>query len=419
MDTKVELELMRAMSNPKNYLQKSNFLIIGAGIIGLSIAKRLREKYPDKSITIIEKESKVALHASGRNSGVLHAGFYYTTDSLKAKFTRDGNAMMKSFCENQGIDINYSQKVVIAQSEEELETLFELEKRGKINGVDVSIITQDELSDIEPNAKTYKYALYSPSTATINPKEVTEKLAELLANDGVRFEFDCSYKEYIGEDIISTTKGEFKADVIINTAGLYADKIAHDFDVGKRYTIIPFKGVYLKYSKDDKPIKRNIYPVPNLKNPFLGVHYTITQDNTIKIGPTAIPAFWRENYKGFENFNISEMFSILGYEAKLFLTNSFGFRDLAFEEFKKYSKSYLVSLANGMVNKIDKDGFDSWSKAGIRAQLLDRDTLELVQDFVVESKGGSVHILNAVSPAFTCSFAFASWVVDEYISRKI
>jgi L-2-hydroxyglutarate oxidase LhgO len=113
------------------------------------------------------------------------------------------------------------------------------------------------------------------------------------------------------------------------------------------------------------------------------------------------------------------MFSILGYEAKLFLTNSFGFRDLAFEEFKKYSKSYLVSLANGMVNKIDKDGFDSWSKAGIRAQLLDRDTLELVQDFVVESKGGSVHILNAVSPAFTCSFAFASWVVDEYISRKI
>jgi len=399
-------------------MQKSNFLIIGAGIIGLSIAKRLREKYPDKSITIIEKESKVALHASGRNSGVLHAGFYYSANSLKAKFTKEGNAMLKEFCQANSIDINYSQKVVIAQNEEEMQTLFELEKRGKTNKVDVSIITQDELAQIEPNAKTHKYALYSPSTATVNPKEVVEKLAQILADSEVRFEFDCSYKEYQGDNIISTTKGEFKADIIINTAGLYADKIAHDFKVGQRYTIIPFKGIYLKYTKDDKPIKTNIYPVPNLKNPFLGVHYTITQDNTIKIGPTAIPAFWRENYKGLDNFNLSEMLQILGYEAKLFVTNSFGFRDLAFEEFKKYSKSYLIGLAKSMVKSIDDSGFNQWSTPGIRAQLLDKDTLKLVQDFVVESKDNSVHVLNAVSPAFTCSFAFASWVVDEYISTK-
>ncbi len=396
-------------------MQKSNFLIIGAGIIGLSIAKRLRERYPDKSITIIEKESKVGLHASGRNSGVLHAGFYYSANSLKAKFTKEGNAMLKEFCQANSIDINYSQKVVIAQNEEEMETLFELEKRGKTNGVDVSIITEDKLAQIEPNAKTHKYALYSPSTATVNPKEVVEKLAKILADSEVRFEFDCRYKEYKGDNIISTTKGEFKADIIINTAGLYADKIAHDFKVGQRYTIIPFKGIYLKYTKDDKPIKTNIYPVPNLKNPFLGVHYTITQDNTIKIGPTAIPAFWRENYKGLDNFNLSEMLQILGYEAKLFVTNSFGFRDLAFEEFKKYSKSYLIGLAKSMVKSIDDSGFNQWSTPGIRAQLLDKDTLELVQDFVVESKDNSVHVLNAVSPAFTCSFAFASWVVEEYI----
>jgi len=396
-------------------MQKSNFLIIGAGIIGLSIAKRLRERYPDKSITIIEKESKVGLHASGRNSGVLHAGFYYSANSLKAKFTKEGNAMLKEFSQANSIDINYSQKVVIAQNEEEMETLFELEKRGKTNGVDVSIITEDKLAQIEPNAKTHKYALYSPSTATVNPKEVVEKLAQILADSEVRFEFDCSYKEYQGDNVISTTKGEFKADIIINTAGLYADKIAHDFKVGQRYTIIPFKGIYLKYTKDDKPIKTNIYPVPNLKNPFLGVHYTITQDNTIKIGPTAIPAFWRENYKGLDNFNLSEMLQILGYEAKLFVTNSFGFRDLAFEEFKKYSKSYLIGLAKSMVKSIDDSGFNQWSTPGIRAQLLDKDTLKLVQDFVVENKDNSVHVLNAVSPAFTCSLAFASWVVDEYI----
>ena len=400
-------------------MQKSNFLIIGAGIIGLSIAKRLREKYPNKSITIIEKESKVALHASGRNSGVLHAGFYYSANSLKAKFTKEGNAMLKEFCQANSIDINYSQKVVIAQNEEEMQTLFELEKRGKINGVDVSIITQDELAQIEPNAKTHQYALYSPSTATVNPKEVVEKLAQILADSKVRFEFECEYQKYNGDNVISTNKGEFKADIIINTAGLYADKIAHDFEVGQRYTIIPFKGIYLKYTKDDKPIKTNIYPVPNLKNPFLGVHYTITQDNTIKIGPTAIPAFWRENYKGLDNFNLGEMLQILGYEAKLFVTNSFGFRDLAFEEFKKYAKSYLISLAKSMVKSIDESGFNQWSTPGIRAQLLDKDTLELVQDFVVESKDNSVHILNAVSPAFTCSFSFASWVVDEYISTKL
>jgi L-2-hydroxyglutarate oxidase LhgO len=350
---------------------------------------------------------------------VLHAGFYYSANSLKAKFTKEGNAMLKEFCQANSIDINYSQKVVIAQNEEEMQTLFELEKRGKINGVDVSIITQDELAQIEPNAKTHQYALYSPSTATVNPKEVVEKLAQILADSKVRFEFECEYQKYNGDNVISTNKGEFKADIIINTAGLYADKIAHDFEVGQRYTIIPFKGIYLKYTKDDKPIKTNIYPVPNLKNPFLGVHYTITQDNTIKIGPTAIPAFWRENYKGLDNFNLGEMLQILGYEAKLFVTNSFGFRDLAFEEFKKYAKSYLISLAKSMVKSIDESGFNQWSTPGIRAQLLDKDTLELVQDFVVESKDNSVHILNAVSPAFTCSFSFASWVVDEYISTKL
>ena len=396
-------------------MQKSNFLIIGAGIIGLSIAKTLQEKYPNATINIIEKELEVGLHASGRNSGVLHAGFYYTSNSLKAKFTKEGNAMMKAFCDKYGLSINHNQKVVIAQNKDELETLYELEARGKANGVDVSIIDKATLKKIEPNAKTYQKALLSPTTATINPKEVVTKLAQVVVENGASLHLGYRYTSKIDNNTIETNLDIFQAKTIINTAGLYADKIAHDFEVGLDYTILPFKGIYLKYSNDDKPIKTNIYPVPNLKNPFLGVHYTVTVDNTIKIGPTAIPAFWRENYKGFEHFDIKEMTSILKYEAKLFIQNSFGFRYLAFEEFAKYSKTHLANLAKDMVHSIGSTAFDTWSTPGIRAQLLHKNSLELVQDFVVEKKDNSIHILNAVSPAFTCSFAFAAWVVDEYV----
>ena len=159
----------------------------------------------------------------------------------------------------------------------------------------------------------------------------------------------------------------------------------------------------------------NIYPVPNLKNPFLGVHYTKTVTGDIKIGPTAIPAFWRENYQGLSKFNFVECTSTLGYQTRLFLTNSFKFRELAFEEMRKYNKKYFVSLATAMVQKIDPSGFTTWTKPGIRAQLLDKTNLSLVQDFVIEADKNSIHILNAVSPAFTCAFPFADYIVNTYI----
>ena len=182
--------------------------------------------------------------------------------------------------------------------------------------------------------------------------------------------------------------------------------------------IIPFKGIYLKDKNNISSLKTNIYPVPNLDNPFLGVHYTLTVDNEAKIGPTAIPAFWRENYKGFDNFKLGECLEILYYEAKLFLTNAFGFRDLAFSEVKKYSFKYLISLAKNLTQDMKHEGYDSWSTPGIRAQLLNKNTLELVQDFVVEGDKDSIHVLNAVSPAFTSSIPFANWVVEEHILRK-
>ncbi len=396
-----------------------DYLIIGAGIIGLAIARELNAQYPKKKIILLEKEKLVAEHSSGRNSGVLHAGFYYTADSLKAKFTRDGNRLLTKYCDDNGLKINKCHKVVVASDESELEGIYELERRGKINGVNVKIIDENELAEIDSNAKTFQRALYSPDTSTVDPVEVTRHIYRELEAKGIKFHFNEGYREKVDASSVRTTSGNiFTAPKIINCAGLYADKIAKDYDYSKDYVIIPFKGIYLKYTKSDKPIKTNIYPVPNLKNPFLGVHYTVTVDNVIKIGPTAIPAFWRENYKGLERFSLSELISILGYEAKLFITNAFNFRALAYEEVHKYNKKYFVGLATKMVNHIDVDGFNQWSKPGIRAQLLNTKTLELLQDFVVEGDSRSIHVLNAVSPAFTSSFPFAKWVVDNYIEKK-
>lgn len=396
-----------------------DYVIIGGGIIGLAIARELSNRYPERKIAILEKESDVAFHSSGRNSGVLHAGFYYTADSLKAKFTRDGNQQMKEYCRANDLKMNDCKKVVVAQNEEELPALFELEKRGKVNGVNVRIITEKELSEIDPNVKTYNYALYSPETVTVDPVEVCQCIKQELVSKGVEILFDHQYAARVNGNSFKTLGGQlFECEKLINAAGLYADKIARDFSFSSDYTIIPFKGVYLKYHGDTKPVGINVYPVPNLKNPFLGVHFTVTVDGTVKIGPTSIPAFWRENYLGWSRFKFAELVQILIWEAKLFLLNSFGFRSLALTEIKKYNKKYFSNMALDLVKKLDVKGFDEWGKPGIRAQLLNVKTNELVMDFVVEGDENSIHVLNAVSPAFTCSFPFAKWVVDNYVDKS-
>lgn len=392
----------------------ADYLIIGAGAIGLSIARALKSRLPDAKILILDKEKKEAEHASGRNSGVLHAGFYYSADSLKARFTVEGNRRLKAYCTEKNIPINTCGKLVVAQDPSEVAGLNILYKRGLKNGSTLSLISEEEAREIEPNVRTHKQALYSPDTASVDPKQVCQALKQDLLNSGTSFSFETHYLSR-KKNVVETSKGTFEAKTIINCAGLYADKIAHEFGFGQRYTIIPFKGLYLKYTKNTTDIRTNIYPVPNLKNPFLGVHFTKTVDGSIKIGPTAIPAFWRENYQGMRHFNFSEMLSIVGYEAKLFLSNKFNFRNLAFEEMRKYRKSSFISLAEKLVQSIDPAGFTEYTKPGIRAQLLDKTTLELVQDFVVEGDGKSVHVLNAVSPGFTCCFPIADHIVNHFI----
>jgi L-2-hydroxyglutarate oxidase LhgO len=394
--------------------QEFDYIVIGGGVIGLSVAYALQKKYPKARVLLIEKEGDVAAHASGRNSGILHAGFYYSADSFKAKFTVAGNIAMKEFCRRHNIPINDSGKLVVAKNDQELAALDELLKRGKANGSNVSLISAAEAEKIEPNVKTHKKALFSPDTACLNPEQVCDVLKQVLMERGVRFSFNTCYLSHQG-NVIQTTQGDFTAKTLINAAGLYADKIAQDFGFGGRYTMIPFKGLYLKYTKNKTDIKISIYPVPDLRNPFLGVHFTKTVDGGIKIGPTAIPAFWRENYSLRENFKAGELAEILKYETLLFFKNSFHFRDLAFEEIRKYYRKYFISLACAMVKHIDPAGFTCHTAPGIRAQLLDKQSLSLVQDFVVEGDGSTVHVLNAVSPAFTCAFPFADYILAHYL----
>jgi L-2-hydroxyglutarate oxidase LhgO len=254
----------------------------------------------------------------------------------------------------------------------------------------------------------------------VDPSEVTHAVKNELRLKGVELFFGEGYSSRLEGNRIKTSLGKtFSATKIINAAGLYADKVAGDFGYGGRYTIIPFKGVYLKYHGNAIPVTTNVYPVPNLNNPWLGVHFTVTVDGSVKIGPTSMPAFWRENYLGFDRFNLVEMAGILSWEASLFLRNSFGFRNIAMDEIKKYNKSYFAGLARNLVRNIDVKGFTEWGKPGIRAQLLNKQTRELIMDFVVEGDKDSIHVLNAVSPAFTCCFPFAAWVVEKYVLRSV
>ncbi|QIW11086.1 FAD-dependent oxidoreductase [Francisella sp. LA112445] len=385
---------------------KFDYLIVGAGIIGMTVAYELLQRNKSYNILIVDKESDVGFHASGRNSGVLHAGFYYTADSYKAKFTVEGNKLMKKFCNERNVPINNVGKLVVANNSKEVEGLKELKKRGDINRVDLSLITDNEAKSIEPNVNTYKYALWSPNTASVDPKLVCFTLKQDLIEKGVNFRFNVEFPNV-----------NCKYRFLINAAGLYADKIAKSFGLAKNYVLIPFKGRYFKFIGDSPTVGTNIYPVPNLNNPFLGVHYTITSSSDVKIGPTATPVFWREGYSGFKRFKLTEFFEISYYMLKLFLKNKFGFRKLALEELKNYNRKYFQNKARVMVVDF-KSQFKSMP-AGIRAQLLDTKTLELVQDFVIESTKDSLHILNAVSPAFTCSFAFAKYLVDKIENKEL
>ena len=393
-----------------------DLLVVGGGIVGLAVARAAKLRWPDAEVTVLEKEEEVALHGSGRNSGVLHAGFYYSADSLKARFSRDGTRAWTEFCLERNLAINRCGKLVVAQGPDELDGLGELKRRGDRNGVRLEEVGEGEAAEIDPAARTFKRALFSPTTASVDPVEVTRTLAGDARDLGVELIFNTEALGRKGKTLM-TTKGAFEPGYLINAAGLYADKLAQGYGFGEDLEILPFKGVYLYGDPPSMRPRVHIYPVPKLSRPWLGVHFTIDVRGGVKIGPTAIPAFWRENYKGVQNFNLREALSILGVEAGLFLRNDFEFREIAMEELKKYLRSVLVKQGALLVNGTPMDSFRTWGTPGIRAQLFHKKSREMLMDFVLEGDGESLHILNAVSPAFTCALPFAEYVMDEVEAR--
>lgn len=390
----------------------TDFLVIGGGVIGVNIARTMKRRYPDSRVVVLEKEPGCGLHASGRNSGVLHAGFYYSPDSLKARFTRMGNIAMTEYCRDRGIRINACGKLVVARDEEDLPQMDELLKRGRANGVPLDELSESDARSIEPRVKTCGRALYSPTTASVDPTEVMRRMAEDAAQEGVEIHTGVGYLKAENGSVM-TSAGRYGAGYVINAAGLYADKVAKDFGFSQHYSILPFKGLYLYSDEPRGSIRTNIYPVPDLRNPFLGVHYTLTVNNDVKIGPTAIPVLWREQYQGLENFSSREFFEIVYRQLGLFARSNFDFKKLAMEEIRKYSRSRMVELASVLVEGVDSGRYRRWAKPGIRAQLLDHRTKKLEMDFVIEGDAKSLHVLNAVSPAFTCSIPFSEHVCNE------
>ena len=387
----------------------SDFLVIGGGVIGLSIARRLRRAFSGASVRLIEKEVDCGLHASGRNSGVLHAGFYYSPDSLKAKLTWKGNQLLTAYCEEKGIPLNKCGKLVVARDGTEHAGLDELLRRGRANGIPLESISEKEAKAIEPRVKTFERALFSPATSTVDPALVMQSMKKDALEDGVQLQCGVRYLS-LRKQQVATSGGTYDAGYVVNAAGLYADRIARDFGFGEGYRILPFKGLYLYSTEPAGAIRTNIYPVPDLKNPFLGVHFTVAASGKVKIGPTAIPGLWREQYEGMANFRLNEFFEVATRGVGLLASSNFDFKALAMREAAKYSKSKMVSLAGDLAEGVKPEHYLSWGKPGIRAQLLDIKKRKLEMDFVLEGDKRSMHVLNAVSPAFTCSLPFSEYV---------
>jgi (S)-2-hydroxyglutarate dehydrogenase len=390
----------------------TDFLVIGGGVVGVNIALQAKRHFPDSSVTLIDKETGCGEHASGRNSGVLHAGFYYTADSLKARLTKEGNRRLTEYCIERGLGINRCGKLVVARNADEFPVLDELLARAERNGVILESISEVEAREIEPRVRTFERALFSPATASVDPRQVMREFVSDAGRAGIRI---FNNAEYTGHKngVVYTNNGTIAAGYVINAAGLYADKIAKDYGFAQHYRILPFKGLYLYANEKLEPLRTNIYPVPDLRNPFLGVHHTVTVEGKSKIGPTAMPCFWREHYRGLHNFRLGEFLEVITREADLFIRNDFGFRKLAWEETWKIYRPRLVELAAELMNGLRTEYYTTWGTPGIRAQLLDTATRKLEMDFRMEGDDRSFHILNAVSPAFTCAMTFSEYTFQE------
>ena len=392
----------------------ADFVVIGAGILGLSIASKLYDQYPNAKIIVIEKENAVGLHASGRNSGVLHSGIYYPPESLKANLCTRGSRMMLQYCKEHALPFSQLGKVIIPTSTSDADTLKLLYERGMANGVQVDFINESQLRELEPATHSVTgNALFVAETTVVDPLAIVQHLYEDLRAKGVVFHLNaCCRKINIRARKIELGTMELSYRHLVNTAGLYADKIAEICGIKNKYTMLPFKGLYYELSKQSTiKVNRLIYPVPDMNVPFLGVHFTKTVYGKIYAGPTAIPALGREQYSGLKGMKLGEAANALYHLFRQYKLDQQGFRTYAHNEIARFLKPKFVSAAKLLIPATTMQDLALSKKVGIRAQLLDISNRKLVMDFLTEQTNNETHILNAVSPAFTSAFSFSDYVV--------
>lgn len=387
-------------------------LIVGAGVVGLSTGLALLESQPNLKVMVLDKELSLGKHASGRNSGVLHAGFYYSPDSLKAKFCRDGNFELKKLCKEFEIPLRECGKVVVTQNEEEEQRLDLLFSRGQNNGVELEIHDAGELTRYEPLARTHRRFMWSPNTAISDSKMVISALAKKFKSYGGQIE--------IGEKVnLKVEGGEVTSLVkfkhVVNCAGAQADRVARSIGEANDYAMLPFMGVYRAVSEKALPLRTLVYPVPHPLNPFLGVHFTLTIDGKVKIGPTAIPITGREQYSILQGWSLADINQAIKGALALVRRESHDFSAIVKSEWPKLFERKLVEESAKLVPS--SVAVKGWEKKppGIRAQLVHLPTGRLEQDFVVRSLLNSTHVLNAVSPGWTSAIPFGRHIAFGYV----
>ena len=390
--------------------------IIGGGIVGTATAMAL-QNLGKFSVLVIEAEDKLAAHQTGNNSGVIHSGLYYKPGSLKAKNCVQGRNLMYQFCEENNIKHERCGKIVLAVSEEEIPALNELERRGNLNGLEgIKRLRRDELKEYEPHVSGIE-GLYVPQTGIVDYTRVTQTYAKIIKENGGEIKTSTKFISLKKDDkqlVLETNSGEIKCDFLVNCGGLQSDRIAKLCGVEPGLKIVPFRGEYYKLRKDKETLVKNlIYPVPDPKFPFLGVHFTRMINGGVEAGPNAVLAFKREGYK-HSDFSINDISEMIGYPG--FWKMASKYYKMGFEEFyRSFSKHAFVNALQKLIPEIKSDDVFR-SGSGVRAQALEPDG-KLVDDFRIVESGKMVHVLNAPSPAATASISIGNTIAEKVISR--
>ena len=391
--------------------------IIGGGIVGLATAYQLSQKFPKLSVAVIEKESSLAKHQTGHNSGVLHSGIYYKPGSLKAINCRQGKKAMEKFCKEQDIDFELCGKIIVALNDEEVPRMQNIFQRGQENGVNCKIISREEMLEIEPHVAGVQ-AIHVPECGIVNYKQVCLRLGEIIEEKEENRLFPghqvTKIKNLNDSLVIETNKGVIECKQLINCGGLHSDKVTKLGGQKPPAKIIPFKGEYFKLKENAKHLCKNlIYPVPDPAFPFLGVHFTRMIDGTVECGPNAVLAFGREAYGKFD-LNLQDLLESITYP---------GFQKMAIKHWKmgwgemwrSYNKGAFVKALKRLIPEIEASHLIS-APAGIRAQAVSPEG-GLVDDFLIQENKRIINVCNAPSPAATASLNIGSTIVKKLAAR--